>query len=529
MSSARIPHGRTSFGKYRPIATLGRGGMATVYLAAASGPGGFTKLVVIKELKPDLAEEADYRSMFLEEARLAARLNHPNIVQTFEVVDEDRLPFIVMEYLEGQSLHALRGKAGALGDAMVAREARIVADMLAGLHAAHELTDFDGQPLRVVHRDVSPHNVFLTYDGEVKLVDFGIAKAVDSSARTNTGAIKGKLAYMPPEQAFGMGVDRRADVFAAGVVLWEAATGSRIWKGLTEAAVLARLAQGDDPRVGDVAPTAPAELARIVARALAVRPEDRYPTAAEFQSDIERYLGTLPHAPSSREVGAMAGTAFAEERAQIRRVVDEQLRHERNRTSTEGALPRLPSMIPPHELAVGGAAGGDPIGAIVTHDVRRSATTDRSALVVALVAAGIAVVAVIVATVVLLRSASRPVGSTPVATPTTAAGSTAPSTSTSTPTPIPTPTPTPTVRLTILAKPKSAKIYLDGNLIGGDPRSLVADGTLHRVHVEAPGFVPYDESMKLDADRRIDVTLHRPPGSAKAGKPNADEEIDIGF
>jgi serine/threonine protein kinase len=258
MSSARIPHGHPGFGKYRPIAILGRGGMATVYLATASGPGGFTKLVVIKELKPELAEEADFRSMFLEEARLAARLNHPNIVQTFEVVDDENVQFIVMEYLEGQSLRGLRGKVGALGDAMVAGQARIVADMLAGLHAAHELTDFDGQPLRVVHRDVSPHNVFVTYDGEVKLVDFGIAKAVDSSARTSTGAVKGKLAYMPPEQAFGLGVDRRADVFAAGVVLWEAATGKRLWEGLTEPGVLHRLSKGEIPRVRDVAPNAPA-------------------------------------------------------------------------------------------------------------------------------------------------------------------------------------------------------------------------------------------------------------------------------
>jgi len=407
MSSTRASPSRPSFGKYRPLAILGRGGMATVYLAAASGPGGFTKLVVIKELKPDLAEEEHFRSMFLEEARLAARLNHPNIVQTFEVGDEDNLPFIVMEYLEGQSLHGLRAKAGAFGDAPVAGQARIVADMLAGLHAAHELTDFDGQPLKVVHRDVSPHNVFVTYDGEVKLVDFGIAKAVDSSARTSTGAIKGKLAYMPPEQAFGLGLDRRADVFAAGVVLFEAVTGTRIWKGQTEPMVLGHLAQGEIPRVRDVAPTAPAELARIVARALEVRPEDRYPTAAEFQMDIERYLETVPHAPSAREVGSTAGRAFAEQRVEIKRVVDEQLRHDRTPASTERSLPRLPSMIPSTSSPSGVAQEGTRSSAVVTNDVRRSATKDRSALIVALAAAGIGVVAVTVATMGLLQASRR--------------------------------------------------------------------------------------------------------------------------
>src|SRR5579859_6035497 len=143
MPSPPMLHGVRNFGKYRPIALLGRGGMATVYLATAMGPGGFTKLVVIKELKPELADDPEFRSMFLDEARLAARLNHPNIVQTYEVVDQPDQQFIVMEYLDGQSLRTWRGKLGTLGDAAGPAQVRVVADMLAGLHCAHELTDFD--------------------------------------------------------------------------------------------------------------------------------------------------------------------------------------------------------------------------------------------------------------------------------------------------------------------------------------------------------------------------------------------------
>jgi len=526
MSGIRIPDGHPGFGKYRPIAILGRGGMATVYLATASGPGGFTKLFVIKELKPELAEEAEFRAMFLEEARLAARLSHPNIVQTFEVVDEAHVQFIVMEYLEGQSLRGLRGTPEALGDAPVASQARIVADMLAGLHAAHELTGFDGEPLKVVHRDVSPHNVIVTYDGEVKLVDFGIAKAIDSSARTSTGAIKGKLSYMPPEQAFGTGVDRRADVFAAGIVLWEAATGTRMWEGLTEPGVMHRLSQGAIPRVRDVVRDAPVELDRIVARALEVRPENRYPTAAAFQADIERYLATLPQAPSARQVGAMAGRAFADQRAEIKQIVDEQLRRESNRGSTVGSLPRLPGMVPATGSSSLVPQEGTRSSAVVTHDVRRGAVTERSALIMALAAAGIAVSSVVVASAVLLTR--RPIAatasstSTPTALPTPRSTPTSPPSSTSPSTTTPS-----TLRLTILAKPRSAKVYLDGKLLDGDPHVADVDDALHRVHIEAPGFAPYDESLKLDADRRLDVSLHRPPVGAKPGKASAEE--DIGF
>ena len=223
---------------YRRIAELGRGGMATVHLAAMQGSHRVTKLVVVKELRPELAVNDEFVVMFFDEARLAARLNHPNIVQSYEVGEEDGRQFIVMEYLEGQPLHRVWNKLQAAGKMSLALNLQVVHDVLAGLDYAHELTEFNGTHLKIVHRDISPHNVFVTYTGDVKVVDFGIAKAADSSTQTRVGTLKGKLTYMPPEQAMGEPVDRRADLFAVGVLLWESAAGRRLWQGMNDGAIM---------------------------------------------------------------------------------------------------------------------------------------------------------------------------------------------------------------------------------------------------------------------------------------------------
>jgi serine/threonine-protein kinase len=195
--------------------------MADVFLAMAQGPGAFNKLVVVKRLRRITDTDGRHVLMFMDEAKLSARMNHPNIVQTYEVGSDQGDYFIVMEYLEGQTLkHVVRAVSqGAHGAAAFRRGTwlRIVAEMLRGLHYAHELRDFDGAPLGIVHRDVSPHNIFITYDGAVKLVDFGVAKATVNSTHTESGIYKGKLTYMSPEQVTaGKTVDRRADIFAAG-------------------------------------------------------------------------------------------------------------------------------------------------------------------------------------------------------------------------------------------------------------------------------------------------------------------------
>jgi len=206
-------------GRYQLLGSLGQGGMADVYLAVARGPLGFSKLVVLKRLRANADDDGRAVQMFLDEARIAARLRHPNIVDTYDVGQEVDSHFIAMEYLDGQPFNRLLKMARASG-VHPSAWVYIVCEALHGLHHAHELRDYDGAPLQIVHRDVSPHNIFVTYDAEIKVVDFGVAKATLNLIETEAGYLKGKIGYMAPEQALGGEVDRRADIFSMGVVLW---------------------------------------------------------------------------------------------------------------------------------------------------------------------------------------------------------------------------------------------------------------------------------------------------------------------
>jgi serine/threonine-protein kinase len=216
--SAKTEAGR----RFRVIAELGEGGMARVHLALARGPSGVNKLVVLKTLRSHLANDPACLEMFIHEGRLAARLNHPNVVQTYEVNEDGGRQVMVMEYLEGQPLSHVYARGRKSGQLPLEMYVRVLCDALAGLHYAHELADFDGKPLNLVHRDVSPQNIFVTFDGQVKILDFGIAKAaVNAPNQTETGVLKGKVRYMAPEQIAGEALDRRADIFAVGAILWE--------------------------------------------------------------------------------------------------------------------------------------------------------------------------------------------------------------------------------------------------------------------------------------------------------------------
>ena len=220
-------------GRYEVLTQLASGGMAAVYVARARGVAGFERLVAVKVLHPHLAYEEEFISMFLDEARLAARIRHPNVVPTLDISDtEGDGFFLVMEYIEGDHLGAMLG-AAARGSERVAPQviARIVLDALGGLGAAHNLLDDDGEPLRLVHRDVSPHNVMVGIDGISRLTDFGVAKAEKRLTSTRAGQFKGKLAYMAPEQASTGFADQRSDLFSMGIILWESLTGRRLFRG----------------------------------------------------------------------------------------------------------------------------------------------------------------------------------------------------------------------------------------------------------------------------------------------------------
>ncbi|HSO37711.1 MAG TPA: protein kinase [Labilithrix sp.] len=352
-------------GKYRLIIELAQGGMGNVYLAVAQGPAGFSKLSVIKELKPSLLEEQGFLEMFLDEARLSARLSHPNVVQTNEVSVEGGRAFIAMEYLEGQSLVRVRSRLGKRQKLPLGVHLRVIAEACRGLEYAHQLCDFDGTPLHVVHRDVSPHNIFVTYDGQVKIVDFGVAKALSSNHETTVGVMKGKVPYMAPEQVMGAEMDRRVDVFALGVILWEAIANRRMWDQMRTETILAKLMSNDIPRLATVAPDAPPRLIALVDRATAASPDARFPSAEALRLAIEEYLqesGEGAH-HTLRELGGAMMEGFAYERAQVSAAVTEQLRLLRQSPDALSgvAIVRLPA-VPATASQPSGMNSGNTVG-----------------------------------------------------------------------------------------------------------------------------------------------------------------------
>jgi eukaryotic-like serine/threonine-protein kinase len=271
---------------------IGRGGMATVHRARLEGPGGFRKRLAIKRIHPWLAEQDEFIDMFLDEARLAAAIEHPNVAQVIALGKDEATYWLAMEYLDGLSLREVMTALDERGRRMIwPVAAQIIAGAADGLHAAHELVDDHGRALQVVHRDATPHNVFITYEGAVKVVDFGVAKALGRLNLTvDGGLVKGKLAYMSPEQVAGAEVDRRTDVFALGVVLWELVTGRRLfWRQSdVETYEAVRRAVVPAPRV--LRKDCPATLERIIVTALATDLDARYPTAHSLAQALRQLL-----------------------------------------------------------------------------------------------------------------------------------------------------------------------------------------------------------------------------------------------
>lgn len=276
-------------GRYERTCRLASGGMATVYLGRALGVGGFERLVAIKVMHPHLATDREFVAMFLDEARLAARIRHPNVVATLDVQVAGEEAFLVMDYVEGPSLFGIFRKLRDRGERLPLDIAlRITLDALAGLHAAHELRDGNGQLLQLVHRDVSPHNVLVGADGVAKLADFGIARAEERISFTSGGQIKGKMMYMPPEQLGSGGIDRRADVYAAAVVLWESLTARRLFRAESDAALAALVLQQEPVSPSDVDATVPRPIGDVCLRALAKNREHRWASAAELADALEQ-------------------------------------------------------------------------------------------------------------------------------------------------------------------------------------------------------------------------------------------------
>ncbi len=305
-SEPSVPDGGTYFlGRYRVVDEIGIGGMASVHLARMDGPGGFQKWVAIKRIHRHLIEDDQFIKMFLDEARIAARISHPNVAQVFDLGKHKDTYWIAMEYLHGEPLRELIRCIDDDGAPPISYHlsAKIVADAAEGLHSAHELTDKDGKPLNLVHRDVTPHNLFLTYDGSVKVVDFGIAKVAGRLSNTRAGMLKGKIAYMSPEQVRGLAVDRRTDVFALGVVLWELTTNQRLFRKDTDLETLERVQACVVPLPSALREDYPASLESIVMKALAKDPAKRYPTAREVSRALQKYLMEAGQFVGPEEIG----------------------------------------------------------------------------------------------------------------------------------------------------------------------------------------------------------------------------------
>lgn len=292
--------------RYRVIEKLESGGMAEVFRAESEGLQGFRKQVAIKRVLPHLSEKKKFIAMFLDEARISAQLSHSNCVQVFDIGVGDQAYFIVMEFVDGANLKAIAESLKKQGkDFPVPAAAFIAQEICKGLSYAHELTDNAGNALGVVHRDMSPPNVLVTKYGEVKIVDFGLAKASSQLEKSEPGIIKGKFSYLSPEAAMGQDVDARTDIFAVGIILWELLAGSRLFLGDTDFQTVKKVQQSNVPPISQINRKVPPELERIVNRSLAKDPQARYGTARELGQDLIRFLYSYGQAVGTFDIATI--------------------------------------------------------------------------------------------------------------------------------------------------------------------------------------------------------------------------------
>jgi serine/threonine-protein kinase len=369
-------------GRYTLLGQLATGGMAEVFLARQEGLEGFAKIVVVKRILPHMAQDAEFIEMFLNEARLVARINHANVVSVSELGKDDETGayFMVMEYIDGCNLKRLAHAAARAGSPLSpAICARIVADACAGLDFAHDLRDENQQPLNLIHRDITPENLLITYtDGMVKVVDFGIARVGAIAGHTKPGKVKGKYSYVAPEQFRGLPLDRRVDVWGLGVTLYWLLSGTRPFHGDTEEALIHQVLLDDPLPLHQADEAIPQRLSEIVQRALQKAPDARYPTAGALQADLESWLASTPSQMSRSELGRLVGGYFPED-------VDEERLKRRALIAGQPPPASLPGSAPlgigTHQLEPTGSSMGISFKGGLGRD-RRPATIAAGAAVV---------------------------------------------------------------------------------------------------------------------------------------------------
>ena len=306
-----------TFGRYELIKKIATGGMAEIFLARQAGIEGFEKLLVLKRILPHLAENEEFVEMFLHEARVAVRLNHPNVVQIYDLGEEGGSYFIAMEYIHGEDARRIWRTCEKAGmNLPIPLACRIAMDAAAGLYYAHQRCDASGRPLNIIHRDISPQNLLVSFEGSVKVVDFGIAKAADQATQTRSGVLKGKYSYMSPEQASGLEIDQRTDQFALGIVLHELLTFQRLFKRSNEIQTLTAVADCQVAPPSSINSNVAPELDAIVMKALAKNPDDRFSDLQEFQLAIEEWLMATRQPSSSALLSTFLKSLYADRLAQ---------------------------------------------------------------------------------------------------------------------------------------------------------------------------------------------------------------------
>ncbi|MBX3228868.1 MAG: protein kinase [Labilithrix sp.] len=514
-------------GGYQLVRPLGEGGMARVYLALSKRAAGFSKLIVLKVLRQSGEEDPELRRMFLDEARVAALLSHPNVVQTYEAGEDAGELYLAMEYLEGKALSQILAGDGF---EQIDRDVHlhVIAEGLLGLHYAHDLADVDGRPLHVVHRDVSPQNLFVTYEGQAKLVDFGIAK-ISGSQKTESGVIKGKVGYIAPELLAGRVVDRRADVFAAGVMIWEAlACRKLVSRTEDDMSALARRLDGRDPSIRKHAlPGTPPALLEICEKAMAREPEDRYATALELHDALAGFLSSVRLEP--RAVARMMQSRFAKHRAASKKATEDAIATAGRDGAEEGAahtatmtlaanpsgphlaLPASTQLLAPPPVSSRPAPSGPlplhpaapssrPAPSVSTADVQVSdlrpsrAPQPASGLsMMSLAVVGVLIGVVAAGSLIVWRTAAEK----------------------------PPPAVVEEVRLTVDVQPASAVVTLDGNVQSTHFSQMVPKGTVLQLEAKADGYVTTARELRADADTNLTLALAR---QEPAAAPSAAQQ-----
>ncbi len=523
--------------RFASIAHIGGAATSDVCLAKRVGEDtADPEIVVIKRLKLGADAEKRVTAVFNAEASLALRLHHPNIVHAREAGEDDDGPFLVLDYVDGLTLARIRSRAQRrAGGVPRAVALRIVREAAGALAYAHELKDENGKSLKIVHRDASPENILVTYDGAVQLLDFGVAlAAVPTEARG--GVMKGSVAYLAPEQArAGVAVDARADVFALGVVLWELLAGKRLWEGMSEGDVLARLADADvpAPSVRMVVPDVPTELDAICAQALAKVRDDRYESALELCEALDKAKADLGLEATQEDVASFVATLFEDERDKMRGVIE--AARARPATETPQSVPRL-SVPPPTgsgalvdhasepALPVGtpsrpnlpvSATQSGPVEVVEILRVEQAPSPDRR-FAYAMTAAVLMVFAVVAGVIVTYKPPPPP---PEVILPRHTA---APDPPPSAAEPPPTASAEPEeITVEISATPTKAVIYVDGVKAPDNPHRLtVVPGRFqHELRVEAEGFLPTSRTLAFDRERTIEIALMPKPATGPITPP----------